>query len=510
MGHVLKDHIGNGITVSVRAAGIHKESHYYKIIDMPEMPQWVYYNKCACNELDALKNRHYVITDVVPGVMLDTYRSTAEILAARLRNREYRKATFSEVMKDTRKPIRPRYVKAYQNLKSGRVSILSRLARSQAFVKFEKIGQDKWEQGKPARLIQHRSYEYLYLLKSHILPLSKSLVTSSTKLGHITIRDVFAKGKTLSELGQHLQRLWSDFVSPVAVCLDHSKWDGHYNDFLLNTEHSVWNTMSNHNKMLKRLLQLQRKNSGRTHNGLKYTVQASRLSGEYTTSDGNSISNFLILFTIFDGWNNNIRIVVNGDDSVVIMEQSLFKQINFERLFTCFTYFGQDTKIEKIAFNLYDITFCQCSPIEINGLVKMVRDPIRVMSRSCFTDFKWKDLSRYVAALGLCELANNSGVPVLQQYALWLLERSGYKKPVSTLLLWYQQPLENAVIRPITAMSRVQFEQSFGISIPEQLAYEQLFEAKINYAYIEKYGSKFEHGNSMVQPPLFSQSPFNC
>jgi hypothetical protein len=300
-----------------------------------------------------------------------------------------------------------------------------------------------------------------------------------------TLREILASGHTSESLASTIVTLMSRHKDPVAICLDHSRWDGHFNQELMSEAHNMWKIMSHNDHLLTELLKQQNFNKGVTQSGLRYKVTATRMSGEYTTSIENSLVNYAILQAVFPTGS----VLVNGDDSVIFIDGKDLP--NLDNLANIFLEFGQQTKIEKIADIIEHIEFCQCSPIYVDGQYKMVRKPDRVLSRSQYTSVEVRNeqfLNRYLTANGLCELSLNSGVPVLQQFSLKLMELGQYQKPTTTYDRVKQfMNTDELKVTPISIETRRSFELAFDIPINEQLSIEQEINAKCNVEFINKY-----------------------
>lgn len=399
---------------------------------------------------------------------------------------DYKKCGYKEMMESTRPKLRGRYRRAYENLKSGLAGVFSAIHKVQSFVKFEKADLDKvTENSKAARLIQHRSYEYCYLLKAHILPISKHYKTNDSLFHGQVISTFYAAGQNSFQVAESLKAMWDEFEDPVAVCLDCKAWDGHVNQLQREQSDKFWNTTSGGNKLLKRLLERQSRNEASTTNLLKYVIWYVRCSGDFHTSDENSNINIIIIRTAFG--EVKIRTKVMGDDSVVILESRDCNKALLDNVVQAFRDIGHDVKVDKICYNFQEIEFCQSSPIRVAGKWRMVRAPLRAISRARYTDFDWPNLQRYLTSLGLCELACNSGVPVLQQFAIYLLSKGAYQRPVAKVDREHAAVEDAISIRPITATARMDFEIAFNMSVAQQIAYEQLFAAKANFEFIERY-----------------------
>lgn len=454
---------------------IHRTTTYLRLGTFNGFEEQFYYNKCICNEANAIINRHALgligPLDLKP--LRTQMRTVARICAEHLHDKSSMR--YDEVMQHTRTAIRGRYRRAYYDLKSKRVDLGSREARISSFVKWEKMPIDKLEAGKPPRLIQFRDYTYLYSLKAALLPYSIMIKTSdSLVVNGQHLKDVFTKTMNYPIMARTIVESWENFSDPQAFCLDHSKFDGHVAKELLALEKEYFTSILP-SSLLKKLLTMQEKNKAITQNGLTYTTEGHRMSGEYNTSDGNSILNYCMLVA----WLNHhdvreFRIHVNGDDSIVICQRG---QIMTEAgSVDYFRRFNMETEIDRVVDDVRQISYCQMSPIRIRDQWTMIKTPFRAMSRMLYTDTKYKNcLDRYVFGSGLCELAVSRGVPIVQNFVLWLITQYSFNetRPLGSVdktaaLLSTNQ---SAYAEP-DVQARYDFEAAFGITIAQQLAME--------------------------------------
>jgi len=337
------------------------------------------------------------------------------------------------------------------------------------FIKWEKAKTDL-EKDKPPRLIQHRSYEFTFMHKRVIqalVDMDKYLMTNIRFQPHCTIR---TSGMDQYRAAQLFKDEWDSFYDPVAVLLDCSKFDGHVDYWQLECEIRVLESTYDYDLsvLLKRLFF----NRGITHHGIPYSAHGARDSGSAATSKGNSDINEINLRTMIelslsmrgeDLSDHRYYLHVNGDDSVIIASQDTVDLINFKLM----EYMGHEIKVEVVD-EFHKISYCQCQPVNVNGFWRMIREPIRVISRSAYVDQKYP-LEGYLSALGLCELAVHHGVPILQKLAINHLIRAKFCKPIR---IKYDTAFAGTspVIEQISERTRYSFYRAFDIS-PEQQVY---------------------------------------
>jgi len=349
-------------------------------------------------------------------------------------------------------------------------------ARVSFFIKADKIRTDEH---KVPRGIQFRGARYTFSLGRHLRPFEEVLY-GMKGLGPTETRMV-AKGLCQTERGALLRRKWDAFADPVAILLDATKWDAHVVPELLKMEHSCYKA-KNHSAELARLLKWQLVNRGRSRDGLRYRVAGTRMSGDYNTALGNCMLNLVIL----TAWvrrtlrTNSQRLpvefLVDGDDSVLICEAWQGKLLAGNTKWinaNCGMSMKSDVAKE---FELID--FCQSRPIQLPEGWRMVRYPDRAISKGVISVRDRPDLwGRLAFAVGSCELALNSGVPILQDFAL-ALQRVGDPKGLRQLTdvefrAKKQARLTGWGAQPITPAARVSFECAFGIAVEVQLLLEK-------------------------------------
>lgn len=209
-----------------------------------------------------------------------------------------------------------------------------------------------------------------------------------------------------------------------------------------------------------------------TKNGIKYKFRGSRCSGEYTTSTENSIINYCMLATWLKSSDiTNFKIIVNGDDSVVFIDR---KDSSKVRDLSYFNHFNMETELDRISYDFNSISFCQCSPILVSGKYTMIKEPSRLISRSLYTSYQHiRVIDKLLSATGLCELACNQGVPILQEYALFLIKSGNLQKPLSTIDKIPARRSRNFVeVVQISDETRHQFSNAFGIPPWQQMQIE--------------------------------------
>lgn len=460
--------------------------------DLSETYSVLNHHPCTCNEmiaihnrvcgavpaptpegLDALRKASRMVTRCLPQTVPDDYGVLPSLYSGAKRRR-YEEAT--------RKLIE--------------LGLQQRDATITMFVKDEKILPSKVNPD--PRAIQFRAATYCVEIARFLKPIEHHLYNlAGDGCGPIPTTRVVGKGLNQCDRAKLLKKKLAEFVTPVVVSLDMSRFDQHCSKELLEVEHSVYLACCP-DPVFAQLLSWQLKNRCYTRNGWVYLTRGKRMSGDMNTALGNCV----IMICMIIAFMKQLQIkhwdmFDDGDDCLLIIESSDLEQVLAE-VKTTFLSFGHEAKIEKIAHTMSAVSWCQSSPIEwARGKWKFVRDPWKTMSCDLIGT-KWKTSTsgrkRLLATIGLCELALNIGSPILQEYALALMRSSeGAKyytngdmfqqsiairaqKEAKAFGIKKRDSLMNALARlkpcPITWEARLSFSEAFNISIERQLDVE--------------------------------------
>ena len=227
----------------------HKVSTYQQILTttlIPGTEEQMYWNRCACNEFDALDRRHY------PNPLGELFEPADDLqhryvenwkvyIEGLLNTKAYKPVTHSEMMQSCRASIKKRYQKAYDDIRKQRTIFDRNTSYVKAFVKFEKIPMSKFESGKAPRCIQYRDFKYMYAFKRAFLPITKAIKECSqvNRFGQ-PVNTIFTKNLLGHQIGNSLRQIWDRFDNCVGVCLDHRNWDGHYDRPLMAVSRNAW------------------------------------------------------------------------------------------------------------------------------------------------------------------------------------------------------------------------------------------------------------------------------
>lgn len=439
------------------------------------------------NEMGALFNRHVV---KIP----DRSKEDKQLIKSEFRRvvREngwdkwmVRVMTEDEFVSHQKGFKKTRYSQAFASLQLFPMSSKDYVVR--CFLKDEKIAVGKAVQLhismmlKWARMIQYRPPRYCGTIGRGLHPIERKLF-GEWNLRNGLLNAEFSKGLHSFQIAAIIEAMnkWGD--DGVYLCVDQESFDASVSIDWLRQEIWFYCQCLPRERWLHRLLKRQLINSVVTTNGLRYRCQARKMSGEYNTSLGDSLINYVLLKM----WLKDLphRMLINGDDSVICLPRSRLKALpGFETgLFepSWFARFGFRAKVE-LESSVYRVEYCQTKPIEVRpGIMRCVRNPLRAMSRLCYTLKKYSGRGwlGYFTAIGQAELACSDGVPVLQSMAQCMIRHGKGVKPV--VLTEYHpselEPCRRPILKKIQPIARATFHQAFGLTVAEQLSIEAWYE----------------------------------
>lgn len=340
---------------------------------------------------------------------------------------------------------------------------------------------EKWKEKKAGRAISARSPRYNVELGRYLLPLEKRVYQA---IGEVFGAPTIMKGFTPEGRARVLADHWREFDAPVAVGQDFSKFDQHISRQALEYEHGVYLSMYGNDNELQRLLgwQLHNRCYADARDGkVKYTTDGGRMSGDMNTAMGNCIISAALLWAYADEKGIRIKAIVDGDDSVAIMETA-----DLQRYLQGIEGWMQDKGFrlvtEEPVYQLCDVEFCQCKYVESEPPT-MVRNPVKAITQ----DHAWV-LDRSIthqevlAATGLGGLSLYGNMPVLGAYYAMLARTTELSTKTLSKLNFQSSWLRDAAmaggvrVEPSEA-TRLAFYKSWNISPGEQRALEAEFDA---------------------------------
>jgi len=398
------------------------------------------------------------------------------------------------------------YQRAVDSLQQGAIAASDSWVST--FIKAEKVNFTSKVDPAP-RVIQPRSPRYNVEVGRYLKLFEKSLVTGFKRVfGY----DVILKGKNADQVGETLHGNWVEFLRPVAVGLDASRFDQHVSYDALSWEHSIYNSVFQ-SKELKWLLSLQLNNRGIGRVGdhkVEYNVRGCRMSGDINTGMGNCLIMSSIVIAYCEQKGFKYRLSNNGDDCVLFLDQSHLHLLN--GLDQWFLDFGFKLTREDPCYALEEVSFCQFQPIVVGDGWRCVRNPLVAMSKDCVSLVGWQnetDFRSWAHAVSSCGLSLTSGVPVWESWYRALgrvgnIERSGVTEKVMECgARYWAKGVRSCVI---TEESRASFYYAFGITPDMQMALEDHYDGITDVTTATPMIFDYIHTESDKQNPISFQN----
>lgn len=293
---------------------------------------------------------------------------------------------------------------------------------------------------------------------------------------------VFAKGVSSFEVAAIAKAAWDSFPNPVALLVDHSKFDSCVLAAWIAAKDFFYQKLGIVAEALEEMT-LQLFNKCYSKCGIKYECFARLMSGRYDTSLTGNLINWAVMDDVFRGIEH--RKLLCGDDGVIFIDESDLDGLDLDP--TVWARYGFKTEVDVVKC-FEHIKFCQSNPVEVRpGVYRMVRDPFRAIARSCVTVKRYvgPGWRRLVKSKGMSEMACSDGVPVLQAWAEHMIRAADAEGVVKHLKgeISYKASLEaglNVRHKDIHHCARESFDRAFGICATQQMWMENWSDAITN------------------------------
>jgi hypothetical protein len=227
-------------------------------------------------------------------------------------------------------------------------------------------------------------------------------------------------------------------------------------------------------------------NKGRTKAGLRYKTRGTRMSGDMDTGLGNSIIMYLMLSQYLKTAGVRGSILVNGDDSLVVISRSSLHKVMDISIFKTF---GFSMKFE-VAYDIQQAEFCQSRLVWTDYGPAMALNPLRCINRLAWTTKKYssRHARQYVHTVALCNRAAHWGMPILYPLAdaMKKLVKSEKEILMSTFDYEWKEMLRrwwrDKRAATISIDTRLSYEQAWGISVHQQEQLERGLRVRVIYA----------------------------
>lgn len=301
-------------------------------------------------------------------------------------------------------------------------------SRINMFVKLEGIKFTDSKVNPDCRAIQFRRPEFTLQLAAAIKRAEHALY-ALRDLPSFGVGRLFAKNMNPEQRASALREKYDSIPGCKVLQLDASRWDAHVNVHLLEqVEHVFWEKTCTHSQ-IKELLSWQRENrcsfQVRTDCGplrQHYTVRGGRMSGDANTAAGNCQIMACLLAAFGQNRGHKFTFLCDGDDSVYFHDGP---EVTESEIVTFFEQFGVVMAVEARPVTFENIEFCQSRPVNVAGTWRMVRDPLKILSKLGVNHKigESRMRARYLMTVALGELSLCRGVPILQEHLAKFIEQ---------------------------------------------------------------------------------------
>lgn len=388
-----------------------------------------------------------------------------------------------------------------------------------AFVKCEKIRFSEHKRNPDPRMIQFRGPVFSVVYAQYIKAIEEVVYRlKGNRINGLRVTSVFGKGLSSTAKGRLLKKKWDKFKRPVGMSWDASRFDQHFDVEHLKLLHRIYMTVC-YCTFFAYLLKQTIRNKVVSTRGVRYTALGGRMSGEMDTALGACLLMLTSAIACLEELDvTNYELLDDGDDIVVIMEEEDYQRVK-DLVGPTFKTYGQDLKVENVARTMEGVKWCQAAPVCVDGEYKFIRDPAKVISGG-LAGPKWLQMHSPAArralanTIGLGEGHMNKGVPILQEYAMALIRNAATSRQVKlahndSLMYKVRHEIGKSSLSqlprldptPISDDTRLSFSLAFGITVDEQLSYEE---------YLRNWVFEFDDYQQQPEPVDVPNWEWNC
>nr|UYZ32453.1 RNA-dependent RNA polymerase [Alternaria dianthicola umbra-like virus 2] len=378
--------------------------------------------------------------------------------------------------------LRVRYQTACDSLRDDGLAT-PKDARVDAFVKAEKL--TRYKVHKP-RIIMGRAPRYNLELASYLKPLEHVLYPALRGYGskYLTKTRLIGKGLNAKERASLIRTKLYSTPGLVAVEIDGVSFESHFSKAILAAEHDFYLRFYSgaERSRLQQLLSWQQEFRG-SGEGLSFKASGVRASGDFNTGLGNTLVMLTLVQMVASRCPGRFDVLADGDNALLFVPEKHL-DVWREQVVAVTATAGFEMTIEQPVSDLRRVVFGQSKPFFDGNSWKMVRDPMKVLSHAACGYRHYQDLHgglRVLKSVAYCEAVLSAGVPVLQEYAHSLLRATAgvsFSKAepedyvyASLVAKGYDWAATRKL--PVTARAREDFAVSFGISVEDQLRWEE-------------------------------------
>lgn len=376
--------------------------------------------------------------------------------------------------------LRRRYLDAAASLALERVSAAD--ARLSCFLKAEKVNVGP-KYPKP-RMIFPRSPRYNLCLASRLKPFEHWLwgrLTASSLRLRGGVGRLVAKGLNPWQRARLIVRKFNNLPGCTVFEVDGKAWEAHTGPALLKGEHGVYRAAFPGDSGLAALLVQQLVLAGRLPCGARFSRSGGRASGDFNTGMGNSLGMLAVLLGALESLApSSYDVLVDGDNALVFLPGSDYQGVVGAIAPHVLASSGHELTLESPCRVIEEIRFGRSAPVDTGSGWCMVRDYRSVLSAAT-SSHRWLReptfAREWLAGVAMCELSLALGVPVLQAWALELLNSVDFvgdvrAHPHVDYFILGARFAKASEARPVVGRARQSFERAFGLSPEAQIRLE--------------------------------------
>ena len=452
--------------------------------------EWFYHSGCVCNHINALANRVGACVPYPSKPSLIVLSVLATSLAQSVGF--CRQLPLQSIVDGFRGMRRRRYQRALDDYRLR--GLLKGDSKVKMFVKLEGVKFTHLKVNPSCRAIQWRNPVFTLLASSYYkMPEHKLYLTSDAK--GFPPGKIFAKNLNPRQRCLLMREKYESLPGCEMFELDASRFDSHVTEDLVRHCENVFWSLTNGCSEFSQLLGSKYFTKGSfvvDKVGHPYMVRGGRMSGDADTAASNCILMACLLAAFGNYVTGNrggsYNFICDGDDSVFYYTGSKFDN---DFVVSYFRKFGMTMKVDNRSHSFESIGFCQARPCFIAGSWLLVRDPIKILSKTTVNPkFKIVGLRpKLLKTIATGELSIYAGVPVIDPFLTRLIASadmymSNRGKRDGGLLnsdRWQSYRVRRdlpsdwraAKSLPITDEARLSFSSAWGIGVLRQVDIEK-------------------------------------
>lgn len=452
--------------------------------------EWFYHSGCVCNHVNALANRVGACVPYPSKPNLNVLSSLATSLAQAVGHCS--QLPLQSVVDGFKGMRRRRYQRALDDYRLR--GLLKGDSKVKMFVKLEGIKYLRNKVNPSCRAIQWRNPVFT-LIASSYYKMPEHKLYQVTNARNFPAGRVFAKNLNPRQRCLLMREKYDSLPGCEMFELDASRFDSHVTEDLIRRCENVFWAATNGSREFDQILRSKYFTRGSfmiDKQSYSYTVRGGRMSGDADTA----ASNCILMSCLLASFGNHITssrggaydFLCDGDDSVFYYTGPRFDN---DYVVNYFRDFGMTMKVDNRSHQFEKIGFCQARPCFINGSWLLVRDPIKMLSKTTVNP-KFKIVSlrpKLLKTIATGELSIFAGVPVIDPFLTRLIasadihmsKRGRRDGGLLNTDRWQSYRVrrdlptgwKSAKSLPITAEARESFALAWGIEMSRQMDIEK-------------------------------------